>query len=50
VSLKPGEVGAFEVRYDGELLYSMLKTGEHVEFNEVRDKVAERLKEQGQQE
>lgn len=37
------------MRCDGELLYSMLKTGEHVEFNEVRDKVAERLKERSQQ-
>jgi predicted Rdx family selenoprotein len=44
VTLKPGEVGAFEVRYDGELLYSMLKTGKHAEFNEVREMITERLK------
>ena len=43
MSLKPGEVGTFEVIYNDELLYSMLKTGEHVEFNVVRDMISERL-------
>jgi selenoprotein W-related protein len=42
--LKPGPVGSFEIAYDGELLYSMLKTGKHADFNEVRDIIAERLK------
>jgi len=44
VVLSPGEIGSFEVKYDGELLYSMLKTGEHARFNDVRDIIAERLK------
>ena len=43
MSLKPGEVGTFEVIYDGELLYSMLNTGEHIEFNVIRDMISERL-------
>jgi hypothetical protein len=43
VSLKPGEVGTFEVRFDDELLYSMLETGDHVEFNVVRDVIYEKF-------
>jgi len=44
VALIPGEIGSFEVKYDGELLYSMLKTGEHASFNDIRDIITERLK------
>ena len=46
MSLKPGEVGTFEVTYNDELLHSMLKTGEHVEFNVIRDMISERLEDQ----
>jgi predicted Rdx family selenoprotein len=44
ISLKPGATGAFEIRYDDEVLYSMLKTGKHAEFNDVREVIAERVK------
>jgi len=47
--LKPGATGAFEVTYDGEVLYSMLKTGKHAEFNDVRDMIAERVKKSSSQ-
>lgn len=40
----PGPTGCFEVKYNGELLYSMLETGEHATFNDLRDAIAERLK------
>ena len=40
----PGDLGAFEVKLNGELLYSKLATDEHVEFNVVRDMITERLK------
>lgn len=33
--------------FNGELLYSMLKEGEHVEFNVVRDMVSQRLQTMG---
>ena len=39
-------MGAFEVKYDDELLSSMLKAGEHADFNKVREMIAERLKKQ----
>ena len=42
--MKPGATGAFEVTYDDEVLYSMLKTGKHAEFNDVRDMIAGRVK------
>ena len=39
-----GELGAFEVKYNDELLYSRLATDVHPEFNDIRGMIAERLK------
>ena len=35
--LVPGETGAFEIRADGELLYSKLRTGRFPEDEEALD-------------
>ncbi len=35
-TLIPGGGGAFEVKVDGELVYSKLQTGRHTDSNELR--------------
>jgi selenoprotein W-related protein len=42
-TLIPGGGGAFEVKVDGELVYSKLKTGRHTNSDELRPLIAEKL-------
>lgn len=44
MALDPGgEMGAFEVEYDGKLLHSRLETGKHPEFDQIRAIITEWL-------
>ncbi|MBP8857714.1 MAG: Rdx family protein [Anaerolineaceae bacterium] len=45
ISLIPSSGGRFEVTVNGTLLYSKLKTGQHVEPGEIRALVEKYLKE-----
>ena len=42
-TLIPGGGGAFEVKVDGALVYSKLKTGRHTDSNELRPLIAAEL-------
>ena len=42
-TLIPGGGGAFEVKVDGELVYSKLKTGRHTSSDELRPLIKAKL-------
>ena len=42
-TLIPGGGGAFEVKVDGELVYSKLQTGRHTDSNELRPLIQAKL-------
>lgn len=42
-TLIPGGGGAFEVKVDGELVYSKLKTGRHTSSDELRPLIAKKF-------
>ena len=46
-TLIPSDGGAFEVRIDGEKIYSKLQTGRHAEPGEVEGLVARSIKKEG---
>jgi selenoprotein W-related protein len=47
IALVPSEGGRFEVTVNGQLLYSKLETGRHLEDGEIVEIVGRHLDEQG---
>ena len=43
LTLIPSDGGVYEVSVDGELIYSKKATGRHAEYEEISEKIKERL-------
>ena len=43
IELVDGETGAFEIKLNGELIYSKLKTGKFPEFEELKETIGAKV-------